>query len=507
MLQSHDHHVKEDVCLTRPPYRNGKKSRAVKVYTIAQESKYLLVQNIPSIAGVSEQLLPHFNQYGTIEQFWKLDGYERKDIRDDDQFLDTMLIKYVQISRARLAKCRLDDMNFMGSSLHVCYAPECENLDDLREKIHDRKVVVQRKSEMNKFLGRKHSKTRTVTSTTMKSSQSFVQTTNDIRAKMREIVQKSNLIPLALQQEMKIFVLVFILLISPIELRRPAVDDENAIYELSDLLKDRYDDRHKHRPNPSYDVDQTNANDDDDNVYDNNNEDYLTPFRRTKTHPSHKKVPIENESDKEEIEPDEVTSRITSASKTTTTTTISQSDKSDPSVCTEKYDIKSEQLVKVKELTNGARMIRYVVVDIRTLPSGVTVKDSCMTSCCAQKSCDLAMLSEQPTHNGYKCYLFACNGSCILASHQDYTILTLKTNLIAEKLESISTSTIAAIDVSQKKSFFRETSVVIFLVFGLVSTIILLILLVCQCRRSRKRGLKFKNYSVDEDYLINGLYL
>lgn len=209
MFQSHDHHVKGNVCLTRPPYRDGKKLRAVKVYTIAQESKYLLVQNIPSIRNVTEQLLPYFNQYGKIEQHWRLDGYERKDTKDGNEFLDTILIKFLQIHRARMAKCRLDDMNFMGSNLHICYAPECESLDDLREKFQERRTIVQRRSSINQ----KNKKQRTFSSKkssplipkddTITTSESFEKTTNEIRNKIRDIVQKSNLIPLALQREIK----------------------------------------------------------------------------------------------------------------------------------------------------------------------------------------------------------------------------------------------------------------------------------------------------------------
>lgn len=209
MFQSHDHHVKGNVCLTRPPYRDGKKLRAVKVYTIAQESKYLLVQNIPSIRNVTEQLLPYFNQYGKIEQHWRLDGYERKDTKDGNEFLDTILIKFLQIHRARMAKCRLDDMNFMGSNLHICYAPECESLDDLREKFQERRTIVQRRSSINQ----KSKRQRTFSSKkssplipkddTITTSESFEKTTNEIRNKIRDIVQKSNLIPLALQREIK----------------------------------------------------------------------------------------------------------------------------------------------------------------------------------------------------------------------------------------------------------------------------------------------------------------
>lgn len=195
MFVAQDHHRKDPVCLTRPPYRDGRKPRAVKVYTIAQESKYLLVQNLPSIAGVIEQLLPYFSQYGSIEQCCKLDEYRRKDVDEDDQrFLETVLIKFVQIHQARLAKCKLDDMNFMGSVLHICYAPECETIEDLREKFIERRTNVQRRNNLNRVVKKRSTKP----------TQSFTRrSTDEIRSQMRHLVQNSNLISLALQQETK----------------------------------------------------------------------------------------------------------------------------------------------------------------------------------------------------------------------------------------------------------------------------------------------------------------
>lgn len=186
MFQVHEHHLKDAVCSTRPPYRDGKKPRAVKVYTIAQESKYLLVQNVPAIAGVLEQLLPYFNQHGPVEQYWKLEANE--------EFVETVLIKFVQIHQARLAKCKLDDLNFMGSILHVCYAPECETVDDLREKLAERRTSVQRRNNLNRV--KKPSRK-------AGAKQPVGPTTDEIRAKMRDIVQNSNLISLVLQQEIK----------------------------------------------------------------------------------------------------------------------------------------------------------------------------------------------------------------------------------------------------------------------------------------------------------------
>ncbi len=66
---------------------------------------------------------------------------------------------------------------------------------------------------------------------------------------------------------------------------------------------------------------------------------------------------------------------------------------------------------------------------------------------------------------------------------------------------------LANVNFSKKKSFFRETSVIIFLIFGVISTIILFVFLFRQYRESQKRSRKSKNYTVDADYLINGLYL
>jgi len=68
-------------------------------------------------------------------------------------------------------------------------------------------------------------------------------------------------------------------------------------------------------------------------------------------------------------------------------------------------------------------------------------------------------------------------------------------------------SFLANVNLLKKKSFFRETSVIIFLIFGIISTIILFIFIFRHCQVSQKRGRKSKNYSVDADYLINGLYL
>jgi hypothetical protein len=68
-------------------------------------------------------------------------------------------------------------------------------------------------------------------------------------------------------------------------------------------------------------------------------------------------------------------------------------------------------------------------------------------------------------------------------------------------------SILANENLGYKKSIFRHTIVIVFLAFGLICTITLFVLICSYCRNSYKRGRRSKNYSVDADYLINGLYL
>ena len=45
----------------------------------------------------------------------------------------------------RVAKRKVDDKSFYGGVLHVCYAPEYETVEDVREKMRDRKRRVIRR--------------------------------------------------------------------------------------------------------------------------------------------------------------------------------------------------------------------------------------------------------------------------------------------------------------------------------------------------------------------------
>ncbi len=53
----------------------------------------------------------------------------------------------------RVAKIKLDDYNFYGGLIHVCYAPEHETIEDVREKISERKFIVDLKCKKYEKMG------------------------------------------------------------------------------------------------------------------------------------------------------------------------------------------------------------------------------------------------------------------------------------------------------------------------------------------------------------------
>lgn len=65
-----------------------------QVYTVSQESRYLLVQGVPAVGG-QHDLLKMFSQFGVVDEYRVLDEYP------SDQFTDTYLIKYQRIQSAR----------------------------------------------------------------------------------------------------------------------------------------------------------------------------------------------------------------------------------------------------------------------------------------------------------------------------------------------------------------------------------------------------------------------
>ncbi|KAL5537532.1 hypothetical protein UlMin_044747 [Ulmus minor] len=108
---------------------------AVRVYTVCDESRYLIVRNVPALGcGVEVQKL--FSSYGDVEESKPMDG------EDCEPFTDVYWIKFRLVSNARFAKRKLDEYVFLGNQLQVSYAPQFETLADTKEKLEGRRREV-----------------------------------------------------------------------------------------------------------------------------------------------------------------------------------------------------------------------------------------------------------------------------------------------------------------------------------------------------------------------------
>ncbi|ROL48656.1 RNA-binding protein 48 [Anabarilius grahami] len=134
------HHEQQNVAQTRAKYREGRRPKAVKVYTINLESRYLLVQGVPAI-GVMTELVQLYALYGVVEEYRALDEYPA------EQFTEVYLFKFQKLTSARVAKRHTDEKSFFGGQLHVCYSPEYETVEETRQKLQDRRRYVNRASQ------------------------------------------------------------------------------------------------------------------------------------------------------------------------------------------------------------------------------------------------------------------------------------------------------------------------------------------------------------------------
>ncbi|ORX62897.1 hypothetical protein DM01DRAFT_1331008 [Hesseltinella vesiculosa] len=128
----------------RPDYRDPKELCAVKVYTIAQESRHLVMHNIPALSGedqIIKALLDQLGKIGTVDTWKKQQG--------NGNYTNSLAITMATIDEARQVKRQWDDQPFYANLLQVFYTPELETLDDLRNKLLDRRTKVQQR--LDKF--------------------------------------------------------------------------------------------------------------------------------------------------------------------------------------------------------------------------------------------------------------------------------------------------------------------------------------------------------------------
>lgn len=88
-------HRKVGPCFTRPAYRDGRRKTAIKVFTIATESAYLLLFGVPSV-NLDQQLKDRCRQIGPLQQLTKLIDYPEKEL-----FTDVFLAKFDSVQTAR----------------------------------------------------------------------------------------------------------------------------------------------------------------------------------------------------------------------------------------------------------------------------------------------------------------------------------------------------------------------------------------------------------------------
>lgn len=135
-IKKQAHHQRKQLCETRPTYRQGKKLTSVRVYTVNDESRHLLIHGVPAIA-VAAELQVLCQRFGSVEELKLVTDYPT------EKFCEVYYARFRTVQSARFAKNHLDDRSFFGGVLHVCYAPELERVEDTRDKLVVRKREIE----------------------------------------------------------------------------------------------------------------------------------------------------------------------------------------------------------------------------------------------------------------------------------------------------------------------------------------------------------------------------
>ncbi|VDK23056.1 unnamed protein product [Taenia asiatica] len=109
--------------------KSGRGEQLLQVFTIADESPYLLIFGVPSI-GLLKPLEERIQKIEDVQQIRKVNHPE------SEEFTETYIAKFRSVNLARNVKRRLDDSSFYGGFLHIVYAPEYESVAECRVKMH-----------------------------------------------------------------------------------------------------------------------------------------------------------------------------------------------------------------------------------------------------------------------------------------------------------------------------------------------------------------------------------
>ncbi|KAG7391486.1 hypothetical protein PHYPSEUDO_004556 [Phytophthora pseudosyringae] len=130
--------------------------RSVRVFTVANESRYVVVRNVPAL-GVIEDLLKRLSLYGEVCEYRLLDHADDWEAAlqfedtapDDTEFTDTVWVQYETVNNARHAKARGVLKPFYGNRLQISYAPQFEAREDTADKLALRRQLLLRRGRPN----------------------------------------------------------------------------------------------------------------------------------------------------------------------------------------------------------------------------------------------------------------------------------------------------------------------------------------------------------------------
>lgn len=138
----------------------GPRERNVRVYTVACESRHVLVHNVPAL-GVIDELLARLRLYGDVCAYHIVDPADVVLESEDDpakdgdaarvreletRFTQVVYVQYATVNNARHAKVRATQKPLFGSMLQIAYAPQFETRDDTLAKLTERRELLQRRA-------------------------------------------------------------------------------------------------------------------------------------------------------------------------------------------------------------------------------------------------------------------------------------------------------------------------------------------------------------------------
>ncbi|KRF78437.1 RNA-binding protein 48 isoform X2 [Drosophila virilis] len=139
-----EHHKRLEYCTTRLQYRQGRELKAVKVYTVASESRHMLVFGVPKV-NLHTEIKNKLQCFGKLRSCTCV----TTELAETKAFTDVFAVQFDGLEQARRAKRQLDARQFFGGELHISYAPERETSQELREKLVQRRKEIAYRIQRN----------------------------------------------------------------------------------------------------------------------------------------------------------------------------------------------------------------------------------------------------------------------------------------------------------------------------------------------------------------------